>query len=151
MKTKLSDHQYFKLQHSETVIVLTIRISLGMVFLLKVVMIKSLWLRYGSIYRLICCLGQESEVRQNMAEGRLVSGHSLVLQNISRQSDNTAIIHQTNNNQIQTDRPVYDSLGITESLENIGCKEILNFFYQNDSETIFHSFCEKYGWEIKFG
>ena len=84
-------------------------------------------------------------MRQNMAEGRLVSGHSLVLQNISRQSDNTAIIHQTNDNQIQADRPVYDSLGITESLENIGCKEILNFFYQNDSETIFHSFCEKYG------
>ena len=47
------------------------------------------------ISRLTCCIGQDSEVRQNMAEGRLVSGHSLVLQNISRQSDNTAIIHQS--------------------------------------------------------
>ena len=40
--------------------------------------------------KMTCCIGQDSEVKQNMAEGRLVSGHSLVLQNISRQPDNTA-------------------------------------------------------------
>ena len=42
------------------------------------------------ISKLTCCIGQDSEVKQNMAEGRLVSGHSLVLQNKSRQPDNTA-------------------------------------------------------------